>query len=73
MSFLGSSPLTSIMGYVVIVMNVAQQVFVQQGMPHTVAEWITLVGGIITGVGLRVAKDQNVSNAPVPTDATTVR
>lgn len=67
MSFLGSSPVTSIMGYIVILMTVVQEVIVEQGMPHDVAGWLKLVGGIITGVALRFAKDSNVSNAPTPT------
>lgn len=69
MSFLGSSPITSIMGYLAIVLTVAQQVFVEQGMPHDTADWLKLAGGIIAGVGLRFAKDSNISNAPVPVDA----
>lgn len=66
---LGSSPITSILGYVVIVMTVVQQVLGDQGMPHDVAGWLRLVGGIVTGVALRFAKDGNVSNAPVPSSA----
>lgn len=66
MSFLGSSPVTSIMGYLTIVLTVAQQVFTEQGMPHDTAGWIKIAGGIILGVGLRFSKDQNVSNAPSP-------
>lgn len=69
MQILGSSPLTSIFGYVVIVLTVAQQVFVEQGIPHDVAGWLKLAGGIITGVALRFTKDSNVSNAPVPAEA----
>ena len=67
MSFLGSSPITSILGYVVVIMTVVQQVVTEQGLPHDVAGWLKLVGGIITGVALRFAKDANVSNAPSPT------
>lgn len=67
MSFLGSSPVTSILGYVVIVLTVAQQVWTEQGMPHDVTGWFGLVGGIITGVALRFAKDSNVSHSTVPT------
>lgn len=64
----GSSVWTSVMGYVVIVLTVANQVFVEQGLPHDVHGWIMLVGGIITGVGLRLAKDANVSHAPAPSE-----
>ncbi|MBS0150470.1 MAG: hypothetical protein JSR31_05970 [Nitrospira sp.] len=72
MSFLGSSPITSIMGYLTIVLTVAQQVFTEQGMPHDTGGWIRLVGGIILGVGLRFSKDANISNAPVPAPAAKV-
>lgn len=66
---LGSSVWTSIAGYAVMVLTVAQQVFVEQGMPHDTAGWLKLAGGIIAGLGLRFAKDANVSNAPVPAEA----
>lgn len=69
MSFLGSSPVTSILGYVTILITVAQQVVTEQGMPSDTAGWIKLAGGIIMGIGLRFAKDSNVSNAPVASDA----
>lgn len=69
MSFLGSSPVTSILGYITILMTIGQQVVTEQGMPSDTAGWIKLVGGIIMGIGLRFAKDSNVSNAPVPADA----
>ena len=63
---LGSSPLTSIVGYVMIVITVINQVFVEQGIPTTVHGWVVFVGGITTGIGLRLAKDSNVSNALNP-------
>ena len=66
---LGTSMWTSIVGYCIIALTVAHQVFVEQGMPHDLNGWITLAGGIVTGVGLRLAKDANVSNAPNPTAA----
>lgn len=66
---LGSSIWTSIAGYAVIVLTVAQQVVGEQGMPHDTAGWLKLAGGIIAGLGLRFAKDANVSNAPAPTAA----
>ena len=66
---LGSSIWTSIMGYLVIVLTVANQAFVEQGLPHDAAGWIKLVGGIVAGVGLRMAKDANVSNAAEPAEA----
>lgn len=73
MSFLGSSPVTSILGYVMILITVAQQVVTEQGMPSDTAGWIKLAGGIIIGIGLRFSKDQNVSNAPIPADAAQVK
>lgn len=68
MSLLGSSPITSILGYVVIVATVVQQVF-NGGFPHDAAGWTQAILQIITGIALRMSKDQNVSNAPVPSDA----
>jgi hypothetical protein len=73
MSFLGSSPVTSILGYITILITVAQQVVTEQGMPSDTAGWIKLVGGIIIGIGLRFSKDANVSNAPVPAEASKVQ
>lgn len=67
MSLLGSSPVTSIIGYLTIALTVAQQVFAEQGMPQDTGGWIRLAGGIIVGLGLRFSKDHNVSSAPIPT------
>lgn len=66
---LGSSVWTSIAGYSVILLTVAQQVFVEQGMPHDTAGWFKFAAGIVAGLGLRFAKDANVSNAPAPAEA----
>lgn len=66
MSFLGPSPVTSILGYVVIGATVANEVITEQGLPGTVEGWTRLVVGIITGVALRYAKDGNVSNSQHP-------
>lgn len=63
---LGSSWMTSVVGYVVIVLTVANQVFVEQGMPAGVAGWIKFVGGIVTGVGIALSKDFNRTNSPNP-------
>lgn len=63
---LGSSWMTSAVGYLVIVLTVANQVFVEQGMPDGVAGWIKFVGGVVTGVGIALAKDFNKSNANNP-------
>lgn len=61
---LGSSWMTSAVGYLVIVLTVAQQVFTEQGMPGDVVGWLKFVGGLVTGVGIALAKDFNRSNAP---------
>lgn len=63
---LGTSWMTSVVGYLVIVLTVVNQVFVEQGLPTTVHGWITFVGGVVTGVGIALAKDFNKSNAPKP-------
>lgn len=62
----GSSWMTSVVGYIVIVFTVAQQVLTEGGLPSDAPGWIRFAGGIITGVGLRLAKDSNKSNAPEP-------
>lgn len=71
-SFLGSSPITSILGSVVIAATVANEVITEQGLPHNAEGWIRLVVGIVTGVALRFAKDSNVSNSPHPGAAKSV-
>jgi hypothetical protein len=63
---LGSSWMTSAVGYLVMVLTVAQQVFAEQGLPHDVTGWLKFVGGIVTGVGIALAKDFNKSNSPAP-------
>lgn len=63
---LGSSWMTSLAGYAVIVLTVAQQVYTEHGLPEDVAGWIKFVGGIVVGVGIALAKDANKSNAPSP-------
>ena len=63
---LGSSWMTSAVGYLVIVLTVAQQVFTEQGLPTDTAGWIKFAGGIVTGVGIALSKDFNKSNAPKP-------
>lgn len=66
MTGLGASWKTSMIGYFVIVITVAQQVFVEQGLPQSTHEWITFVGGVVTGIGIAVSKDADVSNAQRP-------
>ena len=63
---LGSSWMTTAVGYLVIVLTVAQQVFTEQGLPADVTGWLKFCGGIVTGVGIALAKDFNKSNAPAP-------
>lgn len=63
---LGSSWMTTAVGYAVIVLTVAQQVYTEHGLPEDVAGWIKFAGGIVTGVGIALAKDFNRSNAPNP-------
>jgi hypothetical protein len=58
--------MTTLVGYVVIVLTVAQQAVVEQGLPSDAAGWIKLIGGIVTGVGIALAKDFNKTNAPKP-------
>lgn len=62
----GSSWMTSAVGYLVIILTVANQVYVEQGLPTGVHEWITFAGGIVTGVGIALAKDYNKSNSKDP-------
>jgi len=62
----GSSWMTTLVGYVVIVLTVAQQAVVEDGLPGDTAGWIKFVGGIVTGVGIALAKDFNKTNAQHP-------
>jgi mannose/fructose/N-acetylgalactosamine-specific phosphotransferase system component IIC len=62
----GASWLTTLFGYVVIVLTVVQQAVVEQGLPADVAGWIKFAGGIVTGVGIALAKDFNKTNATSP-------
>lgn len=64
---LGSSPVTSILGYIIIALTVLNQVVVEQGIPHDGKGWITLIGGVVTGIAFRMSKDANKTNSPVPT------
>ena len=70
---LGTSWMTSVVGYLVIVLTVANQVYTEQGLPTNVHEWIGFIGGIVTGVGIALSKDFNKTNSPKPmVDAITV-
>lgn len=63
-SVLGASWMTTLVGYVVIVLTVANQVYSEQGLPANVHEWVGFIGGLATGVGIALAKDFNKSNSP---------
>ena len=64
---LGSSPIPSILGYVLGVLLALQQVIDSNGMPTDAHGWMQF--GIAFGIAAlgRVAKQANVSNAPTPT------
>ena len=62
----GSSWMTSVVGYLVIVLTVAHQVYTEGGLPSGVDGWVVFGGKIMTGVGIALAKDFNRSNAPAP-------
>ena len=68
---LGSSPLTSMLGYMVILVGVVQTGIAEQGFPHDTAGWLKLGGYVLTGIALRFSKDANVSNAPTPNTTAT--
>lgn len=66
MRILGASWMTTVVGYTVIVLTVAQQIITEQGLPTDTPGWVKFGGGIVTGVGIALAKDFNKSNAPNP-------
>lgn len=72
MKIFGSSPVTSILGYIIIVATVTKEVLAG-GLPSDAGGWIQDALQIIMGVALRFAKDSNVSNAPVPAAAQPVK
>lgn len=63
----GKSFITTILGYVVIVLTWLNQVFVEQGVPQTGKAWVAFLTGNIGGLIGVFAKDFNQSNAPAPT------
>jgi uncharacterized membrane protein YdcZ (DUF606 family) len=65
-SVFGASWMTTAVGYAVMVLTVAQQVFVEHGFPETTDGWFKFVGGIVTGMGIALAKDFNKSNSAHP-------
>ena len=61
----GASWFTSVLGYVVMAGGIAQLVqesVATSGVPTNATGWVTL----ISGVGIRAAKQANVSNASAP-------
>lgn len=60
---LGTSWVTSVLGYVVIVLTWLNQTFVEQGIPKTGKEWVAFCMGNIGGLIGVFAKDRNVSNS----------
>ena len=64
----GSSPITGYLGSIVIILDVINQALVEGGIPHDMAGWFKFGSVLVTGLGLRFAKDANKSNAPSPVD-----
>ncbi len=64
--FGGSSPVTGYLGSAVVILDVANQALTQGGAPHDAIGWVNFLGILFTGLGLRLAKDANRSNAPMP-------
>jgi len=53
----GSSPITGYLGSLVIALDVVNQVFVENGLPHDLSGWVKFMGALFTGLALRFAKD----------------
>lgn len=58
-----SSPLTSIVGYVILALTAINQVFIEQGIPSDGKGWFSFAISIATGLGAVFAKDFNKSNS----------
>lgn len=69
MRFLGTSPKTSIFGYLIMGLTVANELITEGGLPTDAAGWTRFGIGIATGVAVRLSKDEDMSNAPHPGDA----
>jgi hypothetical protein len=65
-AILGSSIWTSLFGYLIMGLTVANQVFVEQGMPKGVEGWAKFGTGMATGIALRVTQDANMTFAKKP-------
>ncbi len=70
-SVLGSSPIPTILGYVLGALTIADELFKSNGMPQDRSGWFQLLGGILFGVLGRYTKQSNVTNAPKPVEART--
>lgn len=66
MKLFGSSWKTDLAGYLVMALGVVQQVLSEHPMPQNVHEWMVVVGYFVAGMGLKLAKDGDKSNAPDP-------
>lgn len=62
----GASWRTSLTGYLLAIIGVTQEVIADQGFPQDALGWVRTIGYLLVGVAGRLAKDSNVSNAPVP-------
>jgi hypothetical protein len=54
---LGQGWVTSVLGYLVILLEVGKIVFTEQGLPNEAAEWFEFVGAILIGTFLRLSRD----------------
>lgn len=66
---LSASYKTAIVGYIIIALDLLKLIgdaIKAEGMPTDLNGWIVFAAGLATGVGLILAKDFNVSNAPKP-------
>lgn len=61
------SPLTSVLGVILILATWLQQAIGDKPIPQTGKEWLTFLIGNATGLVALFAKDFNKSNAPEPT------
>ena len=60
---LGASWKTSVVGYLVILFTVFEQVYQETGPPSGIAGWSGFIGKLVIGVGLVLAKDADKTNA----------
>jgi hypothetical protein len=58
--------LTTTVGVIVIILTWANQILVEQGVPHTGKDWLTFIVGNITGLIGILAKDWNKTGGTAP-------